>query len=506
MTKKLQRYRKKDDQLITAVQLDIETDGFTYKKWGAEQFCKQGDWIVNNNNDIYTVEKDSFARTYREQSTGRYVKLTPVWVEVADKPGFINTKEGKSEYKKGDYLVYNNEDRTDGYSVSAETFKRMYEADTSDKKSLELSLLPARQGDAIWIRWGATNAPHQMLIDMGTEQIGKRIRRDLMALPEDQRIIDLLVVTHVDRDHIGGILTCLVEAEPIPGLEIKDIWFNGFEHLKGGKIAQPDNSLPGMEPKGPAQGEKFTQWLRKQHWNKRFNGGPVQHIPSEEPVKVHFHDGLTLTVLGPTPERLEDFVDTWKKEVKKALEKGSLTDVSPGLEIMGEKEPPNLFEKQDLKKLADTKNPADHSEANGSSIALLLEYKGRKIILSGDAYSEDLVAGINAISINEPLKLDAFKLPHHGSKNNIFKPLVESVDCKRWLFSTDGTQFRHPDAEALARVITYSKVRTPMVSFNVPSKYNRWWDNEDWKEMYDYETEYGNHTNGLMLSFDIKNS
>lgn len=127
MTQKLKRYRKKNDQFVTAVQLDLETDGFTYKKWGAEQVCKQGDWIVNNNGDIYTVDRDVFARTYREQSTGRYVKSTPVWAEVADKAGYINTKEGKSAYQKGDYLVYNNEDRTDGYCVSAGKFNSMYE-------------------------------------------------------------------------------------------------------------------------------------------------------------------------------------------------------------------------------------------------------------------------------------------------------------------------------------------------------------------------------------------
>ncbi len=368
---------------------------------------------------------------------------------------------------------------------------------------LELNLLPARQGDAIWIRWGDKDAPHQMLIDMGTEQIGKRIRNKIEALPEDQRVIDLLVVTHVDRDHIGGILTCLAEAAPIPGVEIRDVWFNGFEHLKGGTIAQDENDFLNVEPRGPAQGEKFTKWLRTQHWNKHFDGGPVRRIPGEEPVKAEFHDGLTLTVLGPTPDRLEAFVDTWKEEVKKALEKGSLTEVSPGLEIRGAKTPPNLIEQQDLKKLADTDNPSDHSEANGSSIALLLEYGGRRIILSGDAYSDDLVAGIKAANGNEPLKIDAFKLPHHGSKKNTFKPLVESVECGRWLFSTDGTQFRHPDAEALARVITYSRVRTPIVSFNVPSKYNRWWDNDNWKEMYDYQTEYGEKQGGLHLSFDI---
>jgi beta-lactamase superfamily II metal-dependent hydrolase len=91
----------------------------------------------------------------------------------------------------------------------------------------------------------------------------------------------------------------------------------------------------------------------------------------------------------------------------------------------------------------------DSSHANGSSIAVLLEYKDRKILLAGDAFSDDLVDGINSVS-DERLTLDVFKLPHHGSRNNVHKELIEAVDCERWLISSDGTRFKHPDAEAIA--------------------------------------------------------
>ncbi len=361
----------------------------------------------------------------------------------------------------------------------------------------ELTLLPARQGDAIWIRWGDEDAPHQIMIDMGTEEIGKRVRKEILALPEEQRKLDLMVVTHVDRDHIGGVLTCLAEADPIPGFELKDVWFNGFQHLSGGSVETR------LEPMGPAQGERLSSWLRKQVWNKEFGGGPVRRVPGAELPKVTMHDGLTLTILGPTPDRLTDFIDTWKEEVEEALRKGNLTEVSPGLESMGPKVPPILEEEEDLEILAETDNSEDRSEANGSSIALLLEYKGRKIILSGDAFASDLVDAIETLSGDTRMHIDAFKLPHHGSKKNVFRSLVECVDCDRWVFSTDGTQFRHPDPVALARVITYSKVRTPCVSFNVPSKFNGWWDNDDWRDMYDYETEYGTKEHGLTLQFDL---
>ena len=77
---------------------------------------------------------------------------------------------------------------------------------------LELRSLPARQGDALWIRWGDPRAPRQMFIDMGTEPVGKAIRARLEALEPAQRHFDLLVITHVDADHIGGVLTAVAEA------------------------------------------------------------------------------------------------------------------------------------------------------------------------------------------------------------------------------------------------------------------------------------------------------
>ncbi len=129
--KTLARYRKRPDQAVSAVQLDLDTTGFVYQKWGAEQRCKQGDWLLDNNGDIYTVDADVFDRTYRQVSPGRFVKITTVWAEQADSDGSIKTIEGESHYQAGDYLVYNNEDGTDGYCMSADSFHAMYETDES---------------------------------------------------------------------------------------------------------------------------------------------------------------------------------------------------------------------------------------------------------------------------------------------------------------------------------------------------------------------------------------
>lgn len=121
------QYVKRATQFVVAVQLDLDTAGFTYEKWGDTQSCKRGDWLLNNNGDVYTVDSATFARTYQPSSPGIYIKRTPVWAEVASEAGAVRTKEGATHYQAGDYLVYNQPDGGDGYAVSKDKFERMYE-------------------------------------------------------------------------------------------------------------------------------------------------------------------------------------------------------------------------------------------------------------------------------------------------------------------------------------------------------------------------------------------
>lgn len=120
------KYIKREQSLIVAVQLGLETDGFSYRKWGGEQTCKPGDWVVDNEGDIYTVDNDTFSRTYRKKSPGVYQKVAPVWAERAENDGSIETLEGTTHYHAGDYIVFNNEDQSDGYAVEADKFEVMY--------------------------------------------------------------------------------------------------------------------------------------------------------------------------------------------------------------------------------------------------------------------------------------------------------------------------------------------------------------------------------------------
>ncbi|MDM0053612.1 hypothetical protein [Variovorax sp. J22R115] len=123
------RYRRRPDRPVVAVRLRLDTDGFDYRKWGGQQHCKSGDWLVDNDGDVYTVDGATFDRTYREVGKGTFVKTTPVWAETSTEAGSVQTQEGRTHFAAGDYLVSNHEDGTDRYAVQATKFDALYELD-----------------------------------------------------------------------------------------------------------------------------------------------------------------------------------------------------------------------------------------------------------------------------------------------------------------------------------------------------------------------------------------
>jgi hypothetical protein len=120
------RYKKRDHLMVTAVQLNVETEGFDYQKWGGRQRCRAKDWLVQNLDDVYTVDHQTFSRTYEQVSAGQYRKVVAVTAHRALKAGKVETLSGTTAYKQGDYLVQN-VDGQDTYAVPGEMFERMYE-------------------------------------------------------------------------------------------------------------------------------------------------------------------------------------------------------------------------------------------------------------------------------------------------------------------------------------------------------------------------------------------
>lgn len=347
----------------------------------------------------------------------------------------------------------------------------------------EIEMLPAREGDALWLRYGDADAPWQILIDCGRAATYAEVKARFAGLPADQRTFELFVITHVDRDHIEGALK-LLEDDDLD-LTFKEIWFNGYDHLKGVEL----------ETFGALQGERLTTALlrRKAHWNTSFNGGAVKIEADGTLPVIPLEGGLTLTVLSPDAEKLAKLEPQWVAECEVA-------GIQPGIDArVTEAEGLESFGPLNVDALVGRPLKPDDTLPNGSSIALLAEYDGIRVLLGADAHLDRLTTSLEALLPDGGrLALDAFKLPHHGSSGNVSEALLDLVECSRYLVSTNGSYFKHPSKEAIARLLKFGGPGKTLY-FNYDSDFTGVWNDTDLQAQFDYLTEFPPDSAGTLV-------
>lgn len=99
----------------------------TYEKWGGLQHADIGDWLLSKEGEVYTCAAAVFADTYQPlpERPGWFVKVAYVEAEEATEGGAVETLEGLSTYRAGDFLVVN--PGGDRYCVEREKFLRLYD-------------------------------------------------------------------------------------------------------------------------------------------------------------------------------------------------------------------------------------------------------------------------------------------------------------------------------------------------------------------------------------------
>ena len=85
--------------------------------------------------------------------------------------------------------------------------------------------------------------------------------------------------------------------------------------------------------------------------------------------------------------------------------------------------------------------------------------------------------------------MDLLKVSHHGSRYTTSLELIQKLACQRYVISTNGSIFKHPDQEAIARVVIGSR-GSAQLYFNYHSPRNEMWDSDSLKEQYGYTTIY----------------
>lgn len=119
------KYYKKGTVVAVQINLDLKDGVFKFEKWGDTQTAKKGDWLINNNGEIYTCDNKVFQDTYREATKGNYYKFSTIEAVEATEDCQIKTLEGISHCKKGDFIVTNI--GGDQYFIEREKFFNMYE-------------------------------------------------------------------------------------------------------------------------------------------------------------------------------------------------------------------------------------------------------------------------------------------------------------------------------------------------------------------------------------------
>jgi hypothetical protein len=244
----------------------------------------------------------------------------------------------------------------------------------------QIELLPAGHGDSVLLEYGSPASPARILVDAGPVTAYPAVRARLEEIPPERRRLDLLVVTHVDADHVEGVVKLLNDAEL--AVEVGELWFNGYRHLPG--------------ELGPPQGEMAGALAehRSIAWNTAFGFNAVKRDPGRPPPRVDLPGGLSITVLAPTDRELERLRVEWDRACERAgLTPGSVEDA---LRLLGQTrrlQPLDTYldDGSDLERLAATTSDLDRSAPNASSIVLLVEYAGRRVLLAGDSTPGALV-------------------------------------------------------------------------------------------------------------------
>ncbi|WP_313139105.1 ComEC/Rec2 family competence protein [Myroides sp.] len=348
---------------------------------------------------------------------------------------------------------------------------------------MKISFLKAFNGDSIWISFLEKDIPKNILIDGGVGNTYKNksnVKGDLYKIIEkirvDRQFIDLLILTHFDDDHIGGILRWLNKDKEASKL-IKKVWFNSGKEIA--KKFESDESedldieiVDGADDfhTSPKQGIKFEKYLRDNNlWE-----GEIIEQGSEYDLF-----GLKFKILSPNNEKLDKLLKLYEKQ-KDYFTSGDEFDFQTSLkDFIEEENQPNFQFKEDT------------SVANGSSIAFIMEYEDKNYIFLADAHPSVIIEGLNIFGYNKenPLNVEFMKVSHHGSMYNTNKELLEIVKTDNYLISSNATKHGLPNKRTIARIINNNT--NTVIHFNYDLT-DRVFLKEDWNDFLIFKTKVTN--------------
>ena len=308
--------------------------------------------------------------------------------------------------------------------------------------AFSLEVLRAEHGDCLLLHHG----DDIVLIDGGPSGVYKATLKprlqELMAARPQPLFLQMVMVSHIDDDHIIGLSDMFGEAVDReenklgpPEWTAGELWLNAFGALtgagptagegdaRGAALNDLVTTAPGSETKAIATSVKNGIALHEDAIalglarNASVGGGLVQRGGANATVEVV--PGLTFTVLSPDQPQLAKLQAKWEKWEKDHAAK----------------EAANL----------------DRSVFNLASIVVLARSGERTMLLTGDARSDAIVAGLEGeglLNDAQPLMVDVLKLPHHGSSRNVDEKFFARVHARNYVISGNGRD-GNPENDAL---------------------------------------------------------
>jgi hypothetical protein len=271
---------------------------------------------------------------------------------------------------------------------------------------------------------------------------------------EPALILDLVACTHIDDDHIAGIerlYGCLAGqtacAPDGKDIEAPRLWFNSFSTLLGNAVdigAAVRGETAEAMAASVRQGENLTAYA--QGCGATINEDAPGLLIAAGQVPKGFKPAK-VTILAPGEKALVKLREDWLAAVERMGKKKPGEAASAGLDT-------GRFK-------------ADTAVANLSSIVMLIEVFGRRVLLTGDQRGDHVLDGLEDAKLVAPggdFKVDILKVPHHGSIRNNPPEFIARVQADTYIFSANGKD-QNPDTPVLERVAAQAKDRKLTMAF-----------------------------------------
>lgn len=290
--------------------------------------------------------------------------------------------------------------------------------------------------------------------------------------------IDYLIVTHIDNDHINGLIEMLSSK---PDLTINHILYNCYQRTSDDLKAWDENMVANvkrvyghlpvvvdmLEGKIDAKASKTLAdlILGNENWKKAWQ----REYVTVEMLKIDLGNDMGRFIfLSPTNEALDVLDKEYRLLFWKTLYKSKELDYNKEetiyealLRVMTQEHDEESQEKLVSSKFLDEnalKSYADEelkglSPANEASIAFVWEHDGHKILFMGDANPQQIAEKLRDVYKDQPkpILFEAIKVSHHGSAHSTSKELMSVADSEHY-FVTGGANAR-PSYQALARIV-----------------------------------------------------